>query len=111
MLLTPPKCSAISRTTTSDSVENLDRQLDASDTYLALAHGQPVNSSELAHAIGDLTDVARQAPSYPLDNNQISRTEWTELLEPVTQRLRDRGIELEVGHHIERHHPGLDLGL
>ena len=45
MLLTPLKCSTISRTTTSDSCEIFDRQLDASDSYLALAHGQPVTAA------------------------------------------------------------------
>ncbi len=88
-----------------------DHQLDAADTYLALAHGQPVNAIELAHAIGELSDIAQQAPYYPLDPNQIGRTEWGELLEPVTQLLRAHGIELDVGEHLERRGPDLGLGL
>lgn len=50
------------------------QQLDAADTYLALAHGQPVDAVELAHAIGHLTDIARQAPSA---TGGVDRSVWT----------------------------------
>ena len=92
-------------------LEVFDRQLHAVDTYLALAHGQPVNSSDLANAIGDLTDIAQHAPYHSLDSNPISRTEWEQLLEPVTQLLRDQGIEPDLDQHLERRHPGPELGL
>ncbi|MDQ6696078.1 MAG: AAA family ATPase [Actinomycetota bacterium] len=88
-----------------------DHQLNAADTYLALAHGQPVNAAELTHAIGELSDIAQRAPYHPLHPTQIGRTEWAELLEPVTQLLRTHGIELDVGEHLERRGPDLGLGL
>jgi len=88
-----------------------DRQLEAAYTYLAFAHGQPVDGVDLAHAISDLSDVARQASYYPLDANQIGRAEWIELLKPVNELQQARGIELDVDQHLEPPHPRPELGL
>jgi hypothetical protein len=46
-------------------------------------------------AVDMLTDVARHTPFVALTADQIDRSQWCELLEPVTQLLRQHGIELD----------------
>jgi len=50
-------------------------------------------------------------PYYPLDTNEISRTDWADLLELPTELLRNRGIELDIGQPFEHEREGPDLGL
>jgi hypothetical protein len=92
-------------------LETVDRLLDSADTYLAWAHGQPVATNELADAVADLTAQAQHAHHYPLDRNQISRSQWNGLLELSGELLRDKGIELGIDRHHEHERRGPDLGL
>jgi hypothetical protein len=40
-----------------------------------------------------LTEAARQAPLFALHPGEIDRSQWIGLLEPVTDLLRQRGLE------------------
>ena len=46
-------------------------------------------------AVETLTDVARHTPFVAVTADDIDRPQWFELLEPVTQLLRQHGIELD----------------
>jgi len=92
-------------------LETVDRLLDTADIYLGWAHGQPTATIELADAVANLTEVAQQASYYRLDGDEISRAQWAELLEPVTELLRDRGIELIDDRQLELEREGPELGL
>jgi hypothetical protein len=76
-----------------EDMGQIDRLENAVDLWTRWAAGQPVRATELAAAVEVLTDSARQAPLLALHPGQVTRSQWTELLEPVTDLLRQRGIE------------------
>ena len=76
-----------------EHVGQIDRLLNAVDLWTRWADGRPVGIAELAAAVEVLTETARQAPLFALHPGDIDRAQWTELLEPVTDLLRQRGIE------------------
>jgi hypothetical protein len=78
-----------------EHVHEIDRLLDAVDVWTAWAHGGRVARVELVDAVEALRDVARHAPLLALAADQIDRSQWCELLRPVTQLLRLNGIELD----------------
>ncbi len=94
-----------------DQLDRTDRLLDAVDIWTTWAHGRPVYTADLAAAVATLTDVARHTPLLALNDGQIDRTEWFEALQPVTDLLRMRGIDLPIDRHLELERNVPDLGI
>ena len=76
-----------------EHVGQIDRLLNAVDAWTTWADGGPVGTTELAAAVAVLTEAAQQAPLFALYPGEIDRSQWIELLGPVTDLLRQRGIE------------------
>ena len=82
-------------------------------TWTTWASGRPVPLSELADAVSLLHDVARHAPPLAIRDGDVDRTRWSELLEPVTALLEQRGLPTrdQVGHDLEHAGPDLSIDL
>ncbi len=94
-----------------DQLDQVDRLLDAVDTWTTWADGRPVSTDQLAAAVAILSDVAQRAPLLALDRDEIDRTEWFDALQPVTELLQSHGIELPAGRHDELERNGPELGI
>jgi hypothetical protein len=63
-------------------------------------------------AVETLTDVARHAPFRALPADQIDPSQWCEVLEPVSQLLRQNGIEIGYDDpNLERTGPEFGIAL
>jgi hypothetical protein len=76
-----------------EHVGQIDRLLNTVDVWTTWSDGRPVGITELAEAVAVLTETARQAPLFALHPGEIDRSQWIELLEPLTDLLRQRGVE------------------
>jgi hypothetical protein len=92
-------------------LQALDQTAEAIDTWTTWANGRPVPTAVLADAVSLLHDVARQAPPVTTRDGEIDRPRWSELLEPATAVLEQRGPSTRdhVGHDLE--HTGPDLAI
>ena len=75
-----------------DQLNQIDRLLDAVDVRTTWTDARSVPTTELTRAVAVLTDVARNAPLFTLNPSDIDRSQWLDLLEPVTEMLRQRGV-------------------
>jgi hypothetical protein len=57
-----------------------------------------------------LTEAARRAPLRAVNDGEIDRTQWFDALQPVTELLSTRGIQLSSGRDLELER-GPELGL
>jgi conjugative relaxase-like TrwC/TraI family protein len=94
-----------------EDLHDIDGVLHSVDVWTAWAYGRRVASAELVDAVETLTDVARHAPLLALTADQIDCSQWFELLEPVTQLLRQHGIELGHDRAMRRDVTGPELGI
>ncbi len=92
-------------------LDDIDAVLHSVDVWTAWAHGRRVTSAELVDAVDMLMDVARHTPFVALTGDQIDRSQWCELLEPVTQLLRRHGIELDHDRELDLDMTGPELSI
>ena len=57
-----------------------------------------------------LTNAARRAPLLAVNDGEIDRTQWFDALQPVTDLLRMRGIDLHSDRRLDLER-GPELGL
>jgi conjugative relaxase-like TrwC/TraI family protein len=91
-------------------LRSVDQVLGAIDMWATWASGQSVSLSALAHAVSVLAQVADNAPLLGLKSGAIDRSMWADLLQPVTDFLRQRGVLAEQ-HRRELVHEGIDPGI
>ena len=84
-----------------EQLDRIEPLLDAVDIWTTWAHGRPVPTADLAAAVSTLTDAARRAPLLAVNDGDIDRTQWFDALQPVTDLLRMRGIQLSSGRDLE----------
>jgi conjugative relaxase-like TrwC/TraI family protein len=92
-----------------DQLDQTSRLLDAVDNWTTWAHGRPIPTADLAAAVSTLTDAAGRAASLAINDGEIDRTQWFDALQPVTDLLRQRGIDRSSDHEVER--GDLELGI
>jgi hypothetical protein len=63
-----------------NQIRQLD-QVDAADTYTGWLEGRPIPTARLAHAVDNLTTVARSAPAFARHAGEADQTQWYVLLE------------------------------
>ena len=86
-----------------NEISQLDRILDATDTYMRWLDGRPTSSARLALAVETLSDVARHAPNFARQAGDVDRSRWYELLELAPDHLDRRlahdrpQLEIELG--------------
>ncbi len=90
-------------------LSELDELLNAADICIAWTSGRPVRTRELVDAIATLTDVARAAPVLSLSPGQIDQSQWRGLLDPLTELLHQRGLDLQPAEAVELE--GDDFGI
>ncbi len=93
-----------------DQLDRIEPLLDAVDIWTTWAHGQPVPTAALATAVSTLTNAADRAPLLAVNDGEIDRTEWFDALQPVTDLLRMRGIQLPSGRDLQLEQ-GPELGI
>ena len=93
-----------------EQLDRIEPLLDAVDIWTTWAHGRPVPTADLATAVSTLTDAARRAPLLAVNDGEIDRTQWFDALQPVTDLLRMRGIDLHSGRDLELER-GPELGI
>ena len=93
-----------------EQLDRIEPLLDAVDIWTTWAHGRPVPTADLATAVSTLTDAARRAPLLAVNDGEIDRTQWFDALQPVTDLLRMRGIQLSSGRDLELER-GPELGI
>jgi len=94
-----------------EHVHQIDRLLNAVDVWTRWADGRSLSTTELAEASAILTAAARQAPLLALSPGEIDRTQWVELLGPVTGLLRRHGVALAVDRNLSPGQDGPDLSV
>jgi len=92
-------------------LHTIDHQVQAVDTYIEWALGQPVAADQLADSVARLIDTADQAPHFSLDGRNVTRSQWFELLDPALGVLHAEGIEPRTGRTLEPERRGPELGL
>ena len=93
-----------------EQLDRIEPLLDAVDIWTTWAHGRPVPTADLATAVSTLTDAARRAPLLAVNDGEIDRTQWFDALQPVTDLLRMRGIELHSDRRLDLER-GPELGI
>ena len=84
-----------------EQLDRIEPRLDALDIWTTWTHGRPVPTADLVAAVSTLTDAARRAPLLAVNHGDINRTQWFDALQPVTELLRARGIQLSSGRDLE----------
>jgi conjugative relaxase-like TrwC/TraI family protein len=93
-----------------EQLDRIEPLLDAVDIWTTWTHGQPVPTADLATAASTLTNAARRAPLLSVNDGEINRTQWIDALQPVTELLRARGIEVSADRDLELER-GPELGI
>jgi hypothetical protein len=75
-------------------LHDIDRLSHAVDVWAAWAHGRPVAVADLTDSVEIITDAARQAPVPVINDCDIDRSQWIELLAPLAELLHQQGIDL-----------------
>jgi hypothetical protein len=93
-----------------EQLNRIEPLLDAVDIWTTWAHGRPVPTADLATAVSTLTDAARRGPLLAVNQSEIDRTQWFDALQPVTDPLRMRGIDLHSDRRLDLER-GPELGI
>ena len=90
-----------------DHLHDIDRLIDAIETWTAWNTGRPVTHQALTDSLDALRTAARHAPIVAFDRDIVTGDHYLELIAPLQRWMRQRGIN-QPERTIER---DLDIGL
>jgi conjugative relaxase-like TrwC/TraI family protein len=91
-------------------LHDIDRLAGAVDVWRTWAHGQSVALPDLADSMEVLTDAAHRAPVVAINESDIERSQWIELLAPLVELLDQQGIDLATDA-LDLEQAGPEIGL
>ncbi len=91
-------------------LHDTERLVDAIGVWATWAHGQPVALTHLIEAAETLTETAHGAPPLAVNAGEIDRSQWIELLAPVTESLQQHRVRLP-SRELEPGHTGPELSI
>jgi hypothetical protein len=91
-------------------LHDIERLADTIGVWATWAHGRPVPLTHLIEIAEILTETAHGAPPLAVNAGEIDRSQWAELLAPVTESLQQHRVDLP-SRELEPGHTGPELSI